>query len=139
MDLVVLPEMALSGYVFKSTAEIKPLLEMQETGPTARLVCGLASRLKCHVIAGYPESLDSTDSPASSPEPETDRPPHADGLVGYNSAVIAGPDGIIANYRKTFLFETDEVWAREGSGFKYFDLGEPLGRVAVGICMGECW
>jgi hypothetical protein len=24
-----------------------------------------------------------------------------------------------------------------GDGFKYFDLGEPLGRTAVGICMGE--
>lgn len=125
--------MALSGYVFKSAADIKPLLEKQETGPTARLVCGLASRLKCHVVAGYPESLDSTDTPENSPEPEK---PGDDKLIGYNSAVVAGPDGVIGNCRKTFLFETDEIWAREGSGFQYFDLPEPLGRVAVGICMG---
>jgi hypothetical protein len=23
-----------------------------------------------------------------------------------------------------------------GDGFKHFDLGEPLGRTAIGICMG---
>lgn len=56
--------------------------------------------------------------------------------IGYNSAVIAGPAGVIGNYRKTFLFETDKVWSREGEGFGCFDL-EGVGRVAVGICMGE--
>lgn len=25
-----------------------------------------------------------------------------------------------------------------GDGFRCFDLGEPLGRTAVGICMGKC-
>ena len=74
--------------------------------------------------------------------------------VGYNSAVIVGPGGkVVGNYRKSFRFETDKNWAREGKhlrlgivgvtandvgdGFKYFDLGEPLGRTAVGICMGK--
>lgn len=35
--------------------------------------------------------------------------------MGYNSAVIVGPHGdIVGNYRKTFRFETDRNWAREG-------------------------
>ncbi|KAI9636045.1 uncharacterized protein MKK02DRAFT_24789, partial [Dioszegia hungarica] len=42
---------------------------------------------------------------------------------------------VIGNYRKTFRFETDKNWAREGDGFKHFDLGAPLGRVGLGICM----
>ena len=25
-----------------------------------------------------------------------------------------------------------------GDGFRYFDLPEPIGRIAVGICMGKC-
>jgi hypothetical protein len=28
-------------------------------------------------------------------------------------------------------------WLMIGDGFNHFDLGEPLGRTAVGICMGE--
>ncbi|TXT06032.1 hypothetical protein VHUM_03505 [Vanrija humicola] len=120
VDLLVLPEMALSGYVFTTPQSILPYLEARETGPTSRLACILAERLKCHVIAGYPEALE----------------PEAWGLgVGYNSAVVAGPSGVIGNYRKTFRFETDKNWAREGDGFRFFDLPEPLGRVAVGICM----
>lgn len=34
--------------------------------------------------------------------------------VGYNSAVIVGPEGVVGNHRKTFRFETDKSWAREG-------------------------
>ena len=35
--------------------------------------------------------------------------------VGYNSAVLVGPKGdVLGNYRKTFRFETDKCWARDG-------------------------
>lgn len=35
--------------------------------------------------------------------------------VGYNSAVVVNPSGeVVGNYRKTFRFETDKNWAREG-------------------------
>ncbi|KAL1409625.1 hypothetical protein Q8F55_003621 [Vanrija albida] len=137
IDLLVLPEMALSGYVFTTPQSILPYLEARETGPTSRLACILAERLRCHVIAGYPEALE----PAEGEEAGTAvgaklKEAEAWGLgVGYNSAVVAGPSGVIGNYRKTFRFETDKNWAREGDGFKFFDLPEPLGRVAVGICM----
>lgn len=39
----------------------------------------------------------------------------------------------IANYRKSFLYYTDETWAHEGSGFFDGDI-EGLGTVAMGIC-----
>lgn len=70
------------------------------------------------MICGYPES--------ASPEPtdlgdedakvaqSSDVACEGEG-VGYNSAVVVGPHGdIIGNYRKTFRFETDLNWAREG-------------------------
>jgi protein N-terminal amidase len=35
--------------------------------------------------------------------------------VGYNSAVVVSPSGeVVGNYRKSFRFETDKNWAREG-------------------------
>ncbi|CAK9786263.1 carbon-nitrogen hydrolase [Cutaneotrichosporon oleaginosum] len=119
LDLLVLPEMALSGYMFATPAAIAPYLETPG-GPTARLATALASRLKCYVVAGYPEAIPGAD---------------IDLGVGYNSAVLAGPEGVIGNYRKTFRFDTDKTWAREGDGFAFFDLPQPLGRVGVGICM----
>jgi protein N-terminal amidase len=52
----------------------------------------------------------------------------------YNSAVTINAHGeIIANYRKTFLYYTDETWASEGP--KFFSGRVPnLGNVVMGIC-----
>jgi len=138
--------MALSGYVFAEPSEIVPFLEKPSKGPTSTLAAELAARLRCHVIAGYPEELDEkTETVGQVPNGTANglaedkiAPPPPPG-VGYNSALLASPAGeIIGNYRKTFLFETDKIWSREGDGFSYFDLPEPLGRVSIGICMGEC-
>ncbi|KAK4686105.1 protein N-terminal amidase, partial [Tremellales sp. Uapishka_1] len=152
LDLLVLPEMALSGYMFSDPTSILPYLEEPRIGPTSLLARSLARRLECHVIAGYPEAI-----PPGTPEEGTSGKEVAgEGSgVGWNSAVVVDPTGeVVGNYRKTFRFETDKNWARkgergpefenlmeadrschEGDGFQYFDLAEPLGRVAVGICM----
>jgi protein N-terminal amidase len=107
LDLLVLPEMCLSGYMFPSASAILPYLEHPRIGPTALLFRELAKRLRCHVVGGYPERIEEEEEsqPAGS---APDKP-------GYNSAMIVSPDGeILGNYRKTFLFETDKTWAREG-------------------------
>ena len=47
--------------------------------------------------------------------------------VGYNSAVIVGPGGkVLGNYRKTFRFDQDKYWAREGESLSLYNqrLGE---------------
>lgn len=56
LDLLVLPELALTGYCFASAAEIAPFLEPQR-GPTFELSRELAQRLGCVVVAGYPERI----------------------------------------------------------------------------------
>lgn len=56
------------------------------------------------------------------------------GVGPYNSVVVVNRDGeIIANYRKSFLYYTDETWALEGSGFYKGEING-LGQVAMGIC-----
>lgn len=78
----------------------------------------MALKYNCFVTAGYPEKVDS-------PTPEY-----------YNSAVTVGRDGeTIANYRKSFLYDTDEIWAQEGNGFYEGAIPE-LGKVAMGN--GKC-
>jgi protein N-terminal amidase len=68
------------------------------------------------VAVGYPEKVDS-------------KPPEY-----YNAAIIANSNGeTVANYRKSFLYYTDETWALEGPGFFNGEI-EGLGNTAMGIC-----
>lgn len=72
---------------------------------------------------GYPEKVDVSVKWPASPE-------------YYNSALVVNGDGdTIANYRKSFLYYTDETWALEGKeGFFRGDIPR-VGNVAMGICM----
>jgi protein N-terminal amidase len=133
LDLLVLPELAFTGYNYPSYESIKPYLEPTTSGVTTQWAISTAKRLGCHVIAGYPEiSTDigatrNTSTNDSSPGPSYKR---------YNSTVTVSPAGeILANYRKSFLYYTDESWAAEGpTGFFCDTLGS-LGKVGLGICM----
>lgn len=129
--------MALSGYIFPTPASVRPYLEPPRIGPTSLLCRKLAKRLGCCVVAGYPEVLTDSDSGAESSgsfggasTPATASASAMTGQsaggadldikgealgVGYNSAMVVDKTGeVIGNYRKTFRFETDKNWAREG-------------------------
>jgi len=125
IDILCLPEMALSGYMFDNKLPITDYLEDPQTGITFQLCSHLAIRYKCYVFAGYPERLDPS---------KEDAKPHQQGA---NSVHVVKPDGtLLMNYRKTNLFHVDESWAKPGTGFAVMDLPEPLNiRVALGVCM----
>lgn len=124
VDILCLPEMALSGYMFDETT-ISDYLEDPNGGITFKLCVTLATWLQCYVFAGYPERVD--------PSKEGTESHHQ----GANSALVVGPDGIpLTNYRKTNLFSVDKSWAKPGTGFALLELPEPYNiRVALGICM----
>ena len=127
LDLLVLPELAFTGYNFPTLSAIEPLLELTATGLSTVWARKTAQRLQCTVAVGYPEHSKS------------------DGKK-YNALVFVNANGdVVAHYRKTFLYYSDEVWASEGQGFYAGEL--PVGslangsagfssiKVAVGICM----
>jgi protein N-terminal amidase len=116
--------MALSGYIFPTPLSILPYLEQPRIGPTSLLCRSLAQRLNCHVVAGYPEGLPESESGQSE---DSGKAVKGEGEgVGWNSAMVVGPGGEwIGNYRKTFRFETDKNWAREG---------ESCGWGVVNVC-----
>lgn len=108
IDLLVLPELALSGYNFPSLAAILPYLEPTCSGPSTAWAKATAARFKCIVSIGYPELCTTSDLSGVS----TNR---GDGVTAYNSTVTVSPGGqILAHYRKTHLYYTDEIWAKEG-------------------------
>jgi len=124
LDLLVLPEMAFSGYNFKSLEHIMPFLEPSGSGISALWARTTALKYDCVVAVGYPEKVDSSRRRGMS------------GPKYFNSLIMVNGDGeTLANYRKSFLYYTDATWAQEGSGF-FAGKIDSLGQVAMGIC--EC-
>ncbi|KAI9433244.1 carbon-nitrogen hydrolase [Lactarius psammicola] len=132
IDLLCLPEMIFTGYAFENASAILPFLEHPQTGVTSEFCASIAQKLRCYVVAGYPERLE--------PHEVTKRTNEDDGsvvdVVGANSAVLYGPDGARAgHHRKSHLFYMDKTWAKPGPGFATFHLPPPLNTVTLAICM----
>jgi len=101
-DLVVLPELAFTGYLFENRRELLSLAEDPADSPTVERL-----RLLCHdrdlfLVTGFAERQ---------------------GDQVFNSALLIGPDGLVQTYRKLHLFNTEK---------EYFDPGDtPLEPVEV--------
>ena len=111
-ELVVLPELANTGYVFESRAEAASLAEPVPSGETTRIWCEVAADKHIHIVAGITEQVGDTL---------------------FNSAVLIAPGGYVGVYRKMHL------WGDEKKVFAAGDLGFPvyetaLGRIGIGIC-----
>ena len=87
-SLIVLPELCNTGYVFDSRAEAFALAEAIPEGQTCQAWCALARRLGLTLVAGIAER---------------------DGPALYNAAVLIGPDGYIATYRKNHLWGEEKI------------------------------
>ncbi len=111
-QLVVLPELTPSGYVFESLAEAVALAEPLD-GPTVRSWSRLAAELDLVVVGGICEA-------------------HPDGRP-RNTSVVIDQDGVRAAYHKVHL------WGDEPDFFTPGGLAPPvvdtaLGRVATMVC-----
>lgn len=110
------------GYNFQSLQHITPFLEPTAAGITSLWARTTALKYNCVVTAGYPEKVDVSPKWPAGPE-------------YYNSAITVNQDGeTVANYRKSFLYYTDETWALEGPSGFYAGEIDGLGKVAMGIC-----
>lgn len=111
-SLVVLPELANSGYVFADRDEAFSLAEELPNGETTRIFTEAAQRLGIHIVAGIAERA---------------------GERLYNSAIFTGPSGPIGVYRKLHLWGDEKRFFEPGDlGVPVFDT--PLGRIAIAIC-----
>lgn len=111
-QVVVLPELATSGYVFTDAVEARRYGERAD-GPTVSGLCGVARDRDLVVVVGFAE-LDEDD-------------------VLRNSAALIDADGPRATYRKVHL------WDRERELFTPGDQPPPVvdtgyGRIAMVVC-----
>lgn len=116
-DLVVLPELAASGYFFRSSADAQRAAEPVPNGPTTERLHAWARASGATYVAGLAEQTD-------------------DAL--YNSAVVVGPEGHRGTYRKVHLYyEENEHFAPGNLGFPVFDVQTRDGtayRLGVMVC-----
>ncbi|KAI5476152.1 protein N-terminal amidase [Pseudohyphozyma bogoriensis] len=113
LDLLILPEMAFTGYCFEGREDVEPFAEDVSTGegPTTKWAVATAKRLHCYVLVGFPQRV-----PSTSTAPDT----------LHNSLLIVNPSGTVEfTYQKHFLFTTDETWATPGPSFISLDLAFP--------------
>jgi N-carbamoylputrescine amidase len=110
--LVVLPELANSGYVFESREEAFELSEPVPDGETTRAWMGLAKEHGLYLVAGICER---------------------DGNVLYNSAALIGPEGHVGIFRKVHLWNEENLYFEPGNlCFPVFKT--PIGRIGAMIC-----
>ncbi len=111
-DLIVLPELCNTGYVFRSEREVSKLAEPIPDGETCRQWERLAAERDLYVVAGIAEKAES---------------------AYYNSAVIFGPQGFIGSYRKSHLFLNEKRFFKPGdTGFNVFKAGKT--KIGIMIC-----
>jgi 5-aminopentanamidase len=110
--IVLLPELVTSGYVFESAEEARGLAQPAD-GPALSDWADEAARAEAVVVGGFAEL-------------------GADGAV-YNSAVMFGPAGLLAVYRKTHLWDREKLCFEPG-GEPAPVVETPFGRIGVAVC-----
>jgi predicted amidohydrolase len=110
-ELVVLPELASSGYALGTLEAVAAAAE-PVPGPTTEAWAAAAAG-RCAVVGGVCER---------------------DGDAIFNGVAVLAPDGTVAErYRKLHLFDQEQVLFAPGdAGLPVVDL--PFGRVGVAVC-----
>ncbi|MBN2464666.1 hypothetical protein JXD38_03450 [candidate division WOR-3 bacterium] len=104
-DLIVLPELCTTGYLFASRSEIAALSEPVPGGPTCEAMAALSRKSKAVIVWGMPQSADESI---------------------FNSAVMVTPQGEFNVYRKAHLFvDEKDLFDRGDSSFPVFDVSFP--------------
>ena len=113
-DLIVLPELCLSGYYFKTKEE---LYEYADESVQTRMISELqiiAKSKDIYIVAGIAEKT---------------------GEKLYNSAFVIGPDGLIGKHRKVNLTVNEKIFDR-GIGFEIIRIGNV--KIGIVICF-DSW
>ena len=92
-DLIVLPELCTSGYVFRDQAEVE----------------ASALAIGAPIMEQWRQALQGTDAVLVAGIPLRE----SDGI--FNAAVMLDADGALAVYRKVHLWEEERRWFRAGS------------------------
>jgi len=114
-DLIIFPEMSLTGYVL-----LDQVYELAETipGPSTQKIETLSKKTGMHIIFGMPELSEKTQATI------------------FNTAVCVGPKGLIGKYRKMYL-PTHSIFEEKRyfrPGYEATAFQTELGNIGLTIC-----
>ena len=116
--LIVLPEAAVSGYIYRDLAQFLPFMDTVP-GKTTDAMAAITSKYNCYIAIGIAEIDRDT------------------GLT-YNTGALIGPKGFIGKYRKNGLNPSDVLWFVPGNtGYPVFET--ELGRITMIICYDDTY
>jgi len=111
-DLIVLPELANTGYLFANRRDAFNHAEAVPEGPSTQAWIDFAAQHQVYLVAGLAEQ---------------------DAMQLFDTAVLLGPGGFIGKYRKAHLWNKEKLWFTPGDlGFPVFET--PIGRIGLLIC-----
>ena len=111
-NLIVLPELCNSGYVFETREEAFELSEEIPSGESCKSWSKICKKLGVHIVAGINERA---------------------GDLLYNSSVVIGPHDYVGTFRKVHLWNEENLFFEPGDlGFPVFKT--PIGRISCHIC-----
>ncbi|MDD4805589.1 MAG: beta-ureidopropionase [Candidatus Cloacimonetes bacterium] len=115
-DLVVLPELALSGYVFDAISEVESVAESIPSGEIYQGFIRLAAERDISIVYGFAEKA---------------------GDVYYNSCALVNPDGTYHIYRKIHLFNREKHFFTPGD--RPFAVHSAKNGIKVGLMICFDW
>lgn len=86
-DLIVLPELAFTGYYFRDRSELEHLAQDPQDSSIVDSLASLCRERGFYLVTGFAEK-------------------HLDRC--FNSALLVGPEGLVGTYRKIHLFGTEQ-------------------------------
>lgn len=119
-DLLVIPELANSGYLFSETGELREFSEEIPSGDFCNSLKKLAEKKNAYIVSGICERA---------------------GDKFYNSSVLVYPDGEIKTYRKIHLFLDEKLWFQPGDEApQVHEINiNGLGKVRIGMMICFDW
>jgi predicted amidohydrolase len=115
VELLVMPELANSGYRFPDRPTALAAGEVPAASPFVGLLTDWCRQHSAHVVTGFHER---------------------EGDVLFNSALLIGPGGVLGVYRKLHLFLNEkDIFAPGNLGLPVFDLG----GVKIGMLVCFDW
>lgn len=111
-DLIVLPELANSGYNFESRDQAFLLAEKIGNSKYIEFLIDTAQAGNTFIVSGFLEK---------------------DEQLIYNTSVLVGPKGLIGKYRKIHLFMNEfDIFEKGDLGLPVFDIG--ICKIGMLIC-----
>ena len=116
--LIVMPEAAVSGYIYRDLEQFLPYMDTVP-GKTTDSLLRVTKQYNCYIAIGIAEIDRDT------------------GLT-YNTGALVGPNGLVGKYRKNGLNPSDVLWFVPGNtGYPVFET--ELGRITMIICYDDTY